>query len=377
MPDPNLVPVAKPDRFTRILGILTIVSPLIASIPSFLQLQKKEPHVVYSVESPSMDYPKSLDRAKITGTLRKSNLPDSQLIVSIANLGNAVPNQVTMRLTVPGQLIAAETDPVPGGPDTWVRVSEPATGRTWDGRSYVLEKMAIGPTFKATISYLRSSDVPSKIEIFADGFPSVRVEDIQKADQPGFSFRLPWRVFLVGLVVTLLYRLGREPRVRSIALSLLTTVAPYPFSPLLIRRTIQAREEWTVHRDDLLCELLKDRKVSLLSTTDGGLDSDEPDYFWDAIVQIDKKIIALDFHSANQSFDGLIGNEADCRHFTLRLLAMIFKGEIDLAFIILDEDVKPDKFLKIVDSIGRKKIIYLFGDTVSVAAAIKLQCRNS
>jgi hypothetical protein len=144
--------------------------------------------------------------------------------------------------------------------------------------------------------------------------------------------------------------------------------------------------EWRKFRDKIIETLEKFPNVKL--TYKGGLiSSDNPSEFWDGILEVGNRRVAIDIHTGRQFMGGRLGewmdNASNLDEFRNRILSTAKKANIDQAFIIFDEDIRKRSemsgYMSFLDTIVSQnkedlELKILSGDPVSVAISVYLSC---
>ena len=214
---------------TYIVGVLTLISTLLALIPAFLSLNTKHAAVFYSLEMSEVEIPNTLDRGKIEELLNSNNIPLSTLELKIINQGNASADLVKVSLNLPSSIMSVWTVPSKEDSPVWVDIPSIEEENFDDSFRLTLKKLDTTKPLSINfgldrskgilssihseknsnqkINFLKAFDNASNIQVFSDGVPAVRVSNA--AEVPRWSkwhvFKLPALIFGVGLILAIVW----------------------------------------------------------------------------------------------------------------------------------------------------------------------------
>jgi hypothetical protein len=218
---------------TFIIGVIMLILTALALVPAFLSLNTKQAEVFYSLEKSQVGVPSTLDRQKIEKALNSNGIPLSTLELKIINQGNATADVIKVSANLPSDIMSIWTVPSKEDAPIWVDLPD-IKGKNLEGNfRYTIKKLnttkplsinfGLGYAEKmpflldfersslAGLKYLKDLDFGfdenSSIQVFYDGIPAVRVDDV--AEVPHWSkwevFKLPAFVLGVGILSVLLW----------------------------------------------------------------------------------------------------------------------------------------------------------------------------
>lgn len=206
---------------TTIVAVLTLVVTAIAAIPGFLGLNKEQALIYFSGTTTGIVVPASADVPKIRSILAGNGIPSDQLAVAIVNQGNKEASEVRMSISIPGKILEAWTEPPEASKPIWVQLPDLSQAK---GQSQIQTSLkALGITKPVTIyvGYEKTSTGVANVELFSDGRPGVRVQDVSAvpAWSPVDIFKLPLFILGGGVAFVVLWAMGvvisRNPKMKA------------------------------------------------------------------------------------------------------------------------------------------------------------------
>lgn len=212
---------------TNILTVIVILATLIASIPSFIALDKDTPKIFYEVKTSSISIPEALDIVKVQRILQENGISVSNLGLSLINQGNSVAKEIKISVEVPGKIVRIWSNPNIEDKPVWVDIPDMSSFNNLKKVQFTIRNMSTTRILTFNIGYnegledillrqreqlnrmmaeagLREDfELPRKIDIFFDGKQAEQVDDITSV--PKWSkyqlFKLPLSLFIYGLSI--------------------------------------------------------------------------------------------------------------------------------------------------------------------------------
>lgn len=317
-------------RVGILVAFMTVAVTAINGVPAFLALYGKEPYVAYEIGRSQMLYPEDADRQAIRRLLGERRIPDAFATMSLSNRGDIPAQKVVVSLSVPGQILAEQTEPRLETKPAWVTVSKELDAEKDPSRiRYTLSNLGLARTYSIKVSFISEPLGDARWEIFYDGKRGVLVEDLSLVPENARAISLVPTLKILGfglLLSALAYLILRYREV----------IRQSRF--FRMGSEISAVPKWRRYKNDLVFELGKFELVRLCSTTDGSPDSTDSQGFWDAVFEIVGKRCALEVHISNQHWSGIMGNTDDQRAYCLRVHAMAQSTDPSLTHVVLVND---------------------------------------
>ena len=349
-----------------VLAFATLIVTAINGIPAYLSIKGKEPYVVYDVNQAQMLYPSDADKTSIRDLLTEKGIPDTFSTLTLSNRGDLAAKEVIATVAIPGKFIAETTDPDPDSRPAWVTITREYIPPKNPSRiRFTLKNLGLGKSLTIKISYISQVASDPTWEVFSDGKPAIMVPDIRSVPENAreISFVPTIRVFaystLVSLVVFLLFK-QREKRVSG----------SKKYS------AADRSNDWRKYKDQILILLSSKPDFIIESATEGSIDANKPVDFWDGIFALHSSRVAIEVHTASQSWDGLVGSEAEQNSYSLKILAMARNNSLPINIVVLvnDEDIwgsKASNVCKILEGAANNipdlRFVFLSGEPSEVA----------
>jgi len=201
--------------------------------------------------------------------------------------------------------------------------------------------LAVGPKFKSDISYRRSAAGNATCEIYSDGFPAVPGGGVigKQSSRYGVIAK-PIVIFVVGtlltLVVSAIYRIRRRPDLRASFEIVAESLLPF-WSVFALPQRIVANKDYKRYRNDVLEAMLQKSDIEFIAMTEGKLNAENPEEFWDIRLRLHGVDIGIDVHTESQ---GWLHDDDRFMEFCARLSHMtkVINGKSFLAF---DKRITP------------------------------------
>lgn len=212
---------------TSILTVTVILVTIIASIPSFIALEKDTPKIFYEVKTSHISIPDALDIIKVQQMLQENGISNSILGLSLINQGNSVAKEIKISVEVPGKIVRIWSNPSIEDKPVWVDIPDISSFENLKKVQFAIRNMSTTRMLTFNIGYneglkdqlyrqreqlnrmmveagLREDfELPRKIDIFFDGKQAEQVDDISSV--PKWSkyqlFKLPLTLFIYGLSI--------------------------------------------------------------------------------------------------------------------------------------------------------------------------------
>lgn len=145
------------------------------------------------------------------------------------------------------------------------------------------------------------------------------------------------------------------------------------------KRTEEIRTKWKEFRDSIVERVKKFSDVKILSEAYGDVGAEDPSKFWDAMLEIGDRRVAIDAGIREQIDPGGWGTSKNVRvRYARRLIWRIQQDGIVLAFAVFDENVWEEGGIAELASLfdefnerdSQSRIVRLFGDPDSLAEQI-------
>jgi len=146
------------------------------------------------------------------------------------------------------------------------------------------------------------------------------------------------------------------------------------------KRHIEASNRWKEFRQSVVTEMARLDQAKVLSETMGSFDADTMEEFWDVVLDIEGRRIALDIHTAEQI--GEDGTYSEWREstkerssFAKNIAWRAFEDKINTIFWVWSEDVSNEpaiiKLLKVLRaSLRDTDLVLLHGDAAAVVQGL-------
>lgn len=218
-----------------------------------------------------MLYPHDADRYAIRNLLGERGIPDAFATLSLSNRGDIAAQEVVVSLSVPGRVVAEETEPPPETKPAWVAVFKEFDAEKDPSRiRYILKNVGLARTYSIKVSYISEPLGDARWEVFFDGKPGILVD--------GLVF-VPENARAVSFTPTLTI-LGFGLLLSAIAYALIRNrEALRNLSIVRVWRMASASPTWRCYKNSLVFELCRSELVTLSSFTDGSINSLDPQDF--------------------------------------------------------------------------------------------------
>lgn len=200
-------------KTTFYLAITTLLFTIIASIPSFLSLDRKESKVYYSHKTLYCNGIQNIEEDIISGIIKQNNFSPNALILQIINCGNSQAEQIKFSIELPGSAIKYNFIPSLADNPVWVKVAADTVFGANSGVFNVVKKLEKLAPNRILIFYVTYNDslvdYPS-IELYSDGKAGEYIENILDAPKwnPYSVFYLPGFILGTFLIIILLWNIG-------------------------------------------------------------------------------------------------------------------------------------------------------------------------
>jgi len=238
-------------------------------------------------------------------------------------------------------------------------------------------------------AFVRTSEVLSKIQA-STGVTEKRLEDIISGRTGVIAQEVFERSFPMG--ETSLSLEAEDRLKKSLADSLKEQLIPlFGYRPLdterrLIdmearqRKSLEIAEHWKEYRQSVVAEMAKLDQTEILSETEGKDGADTMEEFWDAVLEIEGRRVAVDIHTAEQIGEGGYYNawlkSAKARSgFAQTVTWRAWADKIKTFFWVWSEDVSNEPGIIEISELLRAALrdtdlVLLHGDPAAVAQAL-------
>lgn len=130
-------------------------------------------------------------------------------------------------------------------------------------------------------------------------------------------------------------------------------------------------DNWKIYRESILNRIKKCPEINLISEAAGNTNAETADRFWDMLIQIGDKRIAVDVHTKEQFLGSLFLKDlSERRNYIRRFAWRVNEDDIALAFIVVDYEIPSvESFVDMEKSLNQfykekrmSKVIWLYGN---------------
>lgn len=191
---------------TVLIPIITLIIAVIALVPAFLSLNDKEAMIYYQIEFSKINIPKSINENKALELLKDNGIPNNTLEVKIINQGNASAKKIKISISLPEEPMVVWSQPSRNDNPIWVDIPQFDTLKTTNS-NLELKNMATTIPLSIFVGYSNIIDSKVDIQIFHDGIPAIKVDDISSIQKwsKWSVFILPGYILLAGLILTIIW----------------------------------------------------------------------------------------------------------------------------------------------------------------------------
>jgi len=120
------------------------------------------------------------------------------------------------------------------------------------------------------------------------------------------------------------------------------------------------RNKWARFRSSLVAEASKHTGIQIKSESEGALNSNTPEQFWDAVFIIDDKLYSLESHITEQlydtegSFSLLLNEQSERFNYASKISWRVSQDNIQVLILAWDNDVSEEPAIKEIIALVKK-----------------------
>lgn len=192
---------------TPVLGILTLLIAIMASVPAFLSLNDKDPDVYYQISTSHVTIPTFLNTEQTMKALEIAGIPATTYEISIINQGNAPQAETKLEISLPSPIVATWTQPLGSDNPIWVTIPNLIFEEGESKLQANIHNLGTTKILKIFVGIQYSPLGSANLNVFADGTPATLVLDVEQV--PAWSkwkvFELPLYILAGGLLLIIVW----------------------------------------------------------------------------------------------------------------------------------------------------------------------------